>query len=121
MGWNRNNLTNRTHGPLAEFAVSSLVYEGGDLHIHSLERNGNGWYHTDLSAATGAPISVSPPTAYTFGAQVTNHVLYLGNGHHFDNTTGAPPAISDPAGHYFAIRRRQHALYISNDHHAVEL
>jgi hypothetical protein len=34
MGRNMNDLTNRTHGPLAEFAVSSYVYSGdGSQHV----------------------------------------------------------------------------------------
>jgi len=34
MGWNMNDLTNRTHGPRAEFAVSSDVYSSdGSQHV----------------------------------------------------------------------------------------
>ena len=84
-GWQHNDLTNAAHAPLAintpvghQFNGQRVFYEGGDHHIHGLEWNGDGWHHTDLSVATGTPGAIGPPTAYVFGAQLTDHVLYLG-------------------------------------------
>ena len=139
-GWQHNDLTNAARAPLAintpvghQFNGQRVFYEGGDLHIHGLEWNGDGWHHTDLSAATGASsIAVGPPTAYVFGAQVTDHVLYLGTdanihelwwnsgGWHHNNlslSAGGPPAADVAAGFVSNTAFTQHVAYRGTDGH----
>jgi hypothetical protein len=145
MGWNENDLTNRTHGPPAEVAVSSYV-DGSDGSQHVV-------FHGPLAA--NAPFGFAVDTAFT-----QNVAYRSADGHlqrlfwttsgwtHTDLTaiTGAPLASggiptgyavdfeqtlhfdytgsggqSDPAGHYFATQRTQHVFCISNDQHVVEL
>ena len=59
-----------------------VVYRGTDGHIHELWWDNAGWHHNDLTAAAGAPASVSDPAGYMFDAQGTQHVIYRGADSH---------------------------------------
>jgi hypothetical protein len=51
-----------------------------DTFRRHLEGKLMGWHHNDLTAATGAPLTVNSaaPKGYVFEAQRTQHVIYLG-------------------------------------------
>ena len=62
-----------------------VAYFGAnDAHVHELWWDINGWHRNDLTAATGAPQAAggSGPAGYVFGAQGTQHVVYVGNDAH---------------------------------------
>src|SRR6266404_5361239 len=96
-----------------------------------------GWNHNDLSAATGAPQPITPPCAYMFTAQGTQHVDYVGfdghihelwwdasGWHHNDltNASGAPVQTANsranyPTGYVFPAACQQHVDFIGDDGH----
>jgi hypothetical protein len=123
---------------------------GTDGHIVELWWDSNGWHYNehynDLTARTGAPLAVGPPTGYVFDAQGTQHVIYRAahgqqrdryivelwwdsNGWHYNdlNTAagGAPLAIGrtvgQPTGYVFDAQGTQHVVYLGLDGHIVEL
>jgi hypothetical protein len=78
MVWKPNNLAAVTGSPTANFD-----YLGTDGHIRELWwAPPNAWNHNDLTvAASGAPKSISAPTAYVFVEQGTQHVVYTSDSH----------------------------------------
>jgi hypothetical protein len=146
-GWHHNNLTSApvvSIGPLTarvfgSTATQHIVFRGsGGPHIHELWWDDNGlWRHSDLSAASQAPAANGDPTNYTFEAQGTQHVNYLGtdnhihelwwnyeNGwHHNDltNAAGAPLGGGRPMGYVLTTDGTQHVVYAGTDHHVHEL
>ena len=59
-----------------------MNYLGTDGFIHELEWKGGHWKHTDLTALTGTPASLTAPSAYAFAIGDTRHVNYIGvDGH----------------------------------------
>jgi hypothetical protein len=148
MGWNLNDLTLAAPGApqVGGQAIGYLfdaqntqhvVFTAGDLHIHELWWDINGWHHNDLTTATGSPISAGLPAAYIFAAQGTQHVFYWGendghlhelwwdiNGwHHNDLTTatGAPAPADLPTAYFFLGQGTQHVNYLGGDSHINEL
>ena len=122
-----------------EFQGQNVVYEGDDNSIHHLAWNiDGGWDHTDLTAATGAPLALLPPTAYGFTSQRTHHVLYLGVDRHVhelwrdpdlhtwrhnDLTVAAraPVASDQPSGFAVDTERTQLVHYRGIDGHIHQL
>jgi hypothetical protein len=145
-GWHDNDITNApvvSVGPLtarvfASTATQHVVFRGnGGSHIHELWWDDNGlWRHSDLTAASQAPAANGEPTNYTFEAQGTQHVNYLGtDGHvhelwwdyengwqHNDLTyrTGAPLG-GLPSGYVFTSQGTQHVVYQGTEGHIHEL
>jgi hypothetical protein len=145
-GWHDNDLTNApvvSVGPLtarvfASTATQHVVFRGsGGSHIHELWWDDNGlWRHSDLTLASQAPLANGDPTNYTFEAQGTQHVNYLGtDGHvhelwwdyengwqHNDLTyrTGAPLG-GLPSGYVFTSQGTQHVVYQGTEGHIHEL
>jgi hypothetical protein len=150
-GWHHNDLTAITGAPLPPSVAGSIrygggptgygftaqgtqhvVYRGQDGHVYELWWDINGWHYNNLTAATGAPLTVQDgtgggdPTGYVFDAQGTQHVLYVGNDkhihelwwdsngwHHNDLTavTGAPLGGGHLTGYVFAAQPTQHVFY----------
>ena len=86
-----------------------------------------GWHYNDLTAVTGAPLSIVAPMGYMFDAQGTQHVVYRGfdghihelwwnsNGWHHNDLTvaaAAPLAFESPWGYVFAAQATQHVVYL---------
>src|SRR5262249_48797780 len=116
-------------------------YWGQDHHIHELWwDSSNGWHHSDLTIAAGAPAAngaITDPVGYVFDAQETQHVNYISqthihelwwdssNGwHHNDLTIAAgAPAVTRvgavPTG--YAIGGAQYVVYRDDNVHATEL
>jgi hypothetical protein len=63
-------------------ATQHVVYVGVDSHIHELWWDVTGWHHNNLTAATGAPLSISNPTHWVFTQEGTQHVVYNADNHH---------------------------------------
>jgi Fungal fucose-specific lectin len=151
-GWHHYDVTAATGAPKAYFeglsaytfdaqGTQHVVYTGVDLHVHELWWDVNGWHHSDLSAATGAPDSTqSAPSGYVFDVQRTQHVVYVGadghvhelwwhtsGWHHNDLSAvvGAPAADGafdrGPVGYAFEAQRTQHVIYVGADAHIYEL
>lgn len=145
-GWTHHDLTALANATpainvAAGFGYNNfqhVFYEGTDLHIHMLTWDSDsGWYHTDLSASTGAPAASGSPNPYIFYRQGTLHAVYRGlDGHihelwyssstgwaHNDLTqrTGAPLASDDPAGCVLHDVLLQHVGYRGVDGHINEL
>jgi hypothetical protein len=93
-----------------------------------------GWKHFDLFDFS-APKARTVPSAYTFEAQATQHVIYTGEDGHiyevlwsrsegwlpYDLTylTGAPPQpashpINGPIGYVFVAQGTQHVIFVSS-------
>jgi hypothetical protein len=106
-GWQHFNLTAATGAPLAyagfrptgygfdaqatqPAATQHVDYVGTDSHIHELWWNASGWRHNDLTAATGAPLSISNPAGYVFVEQATQHVVYNAENHHIIELSWRP-------------------------------
>jgi hypothetical protein len=156
MPWHYRDLTSATAGPAAITGTCAYIfnqqdtqhvdYAGGDGHIHELWWDSNGWYHNDLTNASGAPAlsgesRANGPGGYMFAAQGTQHVVFVGeenesgghihelwwnnNGwHHHDlsDATAAPLSINVPPGGYvFDSQGTQHVDYVGNDSHIHEL
>ncbi len=149
-GWHYNDLTGARAvaiGPLTAHVFAALgtqhvVYLGGQfgkdgLHVDELHWDNEGWHSSDLTIAAGAPLaSDGQVTDYTFEAQATQHVDYVGvdghihelwwnydNGwHHNDLTmaTGAPLG-GRPMGYVFRPDGTQHVVYAGSDGHIHEL
>jgi hypothetical protein len=75
-----------------------VIYLGfTDNHLHELWSDVTGWHTDDLTAATGAPAPVPDSlVGYTFEAQNTQHVMYVGadDAHVHElwsDATGCPP------------------------------
>jgi len=115
-----------------------VVYRGTDAGIHELWWDPTyGWSHSDLSAATGAPMAIGGPDGYVFAAQATQHVVYRGTdaGIHelwwaagsgwahadLSAEAGAPAAAGDPAGYMFDAQGTQHVVYRGTDADIHEL
>ncbi|MEI9952294.1 MAG: hypothetical protein WDO74_25720 [Pseudomonadota bacterium] len=112
-----------------EMGPGTSASSGGDA--------ASGWHLEDLTAATGAPLSSSDPTAYVFSAQSTQHVIFrsadghihelwwdAGAGwHHGDLSaaTSAPIASSAPAAYVFDAQGSQHVIYRGSDNRIHEL
>jgi hypothetical protein len=94
-----------------------------------------GWHHTDLTNAAGAPAAAGDPAGYIDG-QGTQHVVYRGTDNHihelrwdssqrwrqtdFTNTIGAPDAAG-PAGRGFDAQGTRQVVYRDTDNHSREL
>jgi len=54
--------------------------------IQELWWDGDGWHFSDISTAARAPRSQTPPAAYMFDQQGTQHVIYEGydDGHMYE-------------------------------------
>ena len=61
--------------------ISSVVYEGGDHHVHELSLLADGWHVGDLTAQAGAPLTASPPVPYVRSDGI-NSVIYQGADEH---------------------------------------
>jgi hypothetical protein len=146
-GWHWNDLTAATAAPQAQWnrnapgyvfpsqGTQHVNYVGVDNHIHELWRDGSGWHHNDLTAATGGPNSQSEPSGYMFAG--TQHVNYLGNDDHIhelwwdtagwhDNdltsAVGGPPSLdAEPKGYAFEAQGSQHVIYTDDSGHVIEL
>lgn len=93
-GWGHNDLTAAAGGaPSAAGGrpagyvfdaqgTQHVDYGGTDGHIHELWRDSNTWHHSDLTAVTGAPATISYPAGYVFTVQGTQHVVYNADDHH---------------------------------------
>jgi hypothetical protein len=143
-GWHVNDLTAPvvSTGPLAARIFSPtdsqhITFRGaGGAHIQELY-----WYHapwrlTDLTNASGAPLTASEPTNYSFWQQGTQHINYLGtdghvhelwwnyeNGWHHNDLTNATsaPLGQLPSGYVFLEQETQHVVYRGNEGHIHEL
>jgi hypothetical protein len=107
-------------------------------HVHELWWNADGWHHSDLNIAAGAPTGTAfsvagNPAGYAFDVLGTQHVVYRSldghihklwfsnnSWHHYDLTiaAGAPeepgwPISCDPVGYIFGAYAEQHVLYRS--------
>ncbi len=144
-GWHHHDLTTATGAPLPQITSASIaayafeaqatqhvMYNTDDQHVHELWQDNHGWHHTDLTAATGAPLAYSVGTGYGLG-QGEQRVFYAGNDnhihqlswdsngwHHHDLTAAAgAPSInvlySVPHAYVFGAQGLQHVLYLRND------
>jgi hypothetical protein len=61
-----------------------VYYYGADQHIHELKASGGGWWHEDLTVATGTvaetAIEVGGLAGYPANRQGTRHVVFTGRG-----------------------------------------
>ncbi len=141
-GWHHNDLTVAASAPSATSdtlltgyvfdaqSTQHVVYRGYDNHIHELWWDIQGWYHNDLTAATGAPLVYVVAAGYVFAAQGTQHVFFddgdinhvhelwwdSSGWHHNDLTVAASapliePLYSVPAAYMFEDQGTQHVLY----------
>jgi hypothetical protein len=152
MGWKSRNLTLEVGGPLATFdpAAYLFVFANSPKHvvyqgftpgggstgiINELYTTDDGAWHTnDLNAAaSGAPPVFSFPTAYVYGTQGQQHVLYIGapfdghvhelwwdgDWHHHDlmDGSGFPLALSEPRGHEYLAESTENVVYKGQDNH----
>ena len=145
-GWHDNDITNApvvSVGPLtarvfASTATQHVVFRGNSgSHIHELWWDDNGlWRHSDLTAASQAPAANGEPTNYTFEAQGTQHVNYLGTDGHvhelwWDYENGwqhndltyrtSAPLGGLPSGYVFTSQGTQHVVYRGTEGHIHEL
>ncbi len=147
-GWHLEDLSIATGAPPAAGnpcgyvfdaqGTQHVVFRDGAGHIRELWWDAaSGWHLEDLTAATGAPLSSSDPTAYVFSAQSTQHVIFrsadghihelwwdAGAGwHHGDLSaaTSAPIASSAPAAYVFDAQGSQHVIYRGSDNRIHEL
>ena len=155
MAWQTDDVTALAGAPAAAFVLPAsyvserqrtqhLIYLGfTDNHLHELWADQNGWHTDDLTAATGAPEPVPGHlVGYTFEAQGTQHVMYVGasdnhihelwsdaTGWHTNDltaATGAPPGgfgVGSVVAFAFEAQRTQHVFYNSGlpDNHIREL
>src|ERR1700757_1365215 len=147
MAWQTDDVTAFAGAPAAAFVLPAsyvserqrtqhLIYLGfTDNHLHELWADQNGWHTDDLTAATGAPEPVPGHlVGYTFEAQGTQHVMYVGasdnhihelwsdaTGWHTNDltaATGAPPGgfgVGSVVAFAFEAQRTQHVFYNSGD------
>jgi hypothetical protein len=160
-GWHTDDLTAATgapppnYGSLAAYVSEAqgtqhVIYaagSGADDHIQDVWWDSTGRHIDDLTAATGAPSGGGPYVAYAFGAQGTQHVIYINdrnehvyelwrdvNGPHADDLTAAsgaapvvsggwpPPGDFGPTGYAFEAQGTQHVFYVSYpDNHIHEI
>jgi hypothetical protein len=147
-GWHHVDLTVATESPLAEFVPTGyiwdvdlsqhVVYRGRDRHIYELYYlRSSGWHHSDLTAATGAPLAIGHMAGYAWDADRAQHILFVsGDGHirelryhqdsgwqHQDLTveTGTCPAVFGPVGYTWDVDGSQHVVYRGTDGHIHEL
>jgi hypothetical protein len=141
MAWQTDDVTAMAAAPAAAFVLPAsyvseargtqhLIYLGFvDNHLHELWSDASGWHTDDLTAATGAPEPLPYQlVGYTFEAQGTQHVIYVGasdlhihelwsdaSGWHTDDltaATGAPTAGAGPLVAFaFEAKRTQHVFY----------
>ena len=153
MAWQTDDVTAMAAAPAAAFVLPAsyvseargtqhLIYLGFvDNHLHELWSDASGWHTNDLTAATGAPEPLPDHlVGYTFEAQGTQHVIYVGasdqhihelwsdaSGWHTEDltaTTGAPPAGWNLAGYAFEAQGTLHVFFTAApgvDNHIHEL
>jgi len=112
-----------------------VLYIDSGGNIEDLWRDGTGWHHKDLSAATNAPPPRLDVAGYAFqGAQ---HAVYLSTAHHIEDLwwdrsgahvedltalTGAPLSTDAITGYGFEAQGTKHVIYFSwPDDHVHEL
>ena len=91
MAWQTDDVTAMAAAPAAAFVLPAsyvseargtqhLIYLGFvDNHLHELWSDASGWHTDDLTAATGAPEPLPDHlVGYSFEAQGTQHVIYVG-------------------------------------------
>jgi len=127
-----------------------VFYVASDLHVHELWRwstptKFDGWHHTDVSLAAGAPLAVVGTALVSFGDSFasTDDVFYLGAGGHIEElkfscshstwsstditaTYSAPVAISGSAlaGHVNNLNSAspsEELYYVGTNDHVYEL
>jgi len=155
-GWHHLNLTSATGSPL----VSGDRLNGPAGYIHAgqqhvifvcdtgdaagglreLWRDAAGWHHNDLTQAAGGPPAVAVrPCGYSFPAQGTQHVDYIGRDgrlhelwwdsdgwHHHDLTQASGAPLPDPSLPILGYAMTsdggsQHVVYIGADRRVHEL
>src|ERR1700758_4311718 len=142
MAWQTDDVTALAGAPAAAFVLPAsyvserqrtqhLIYLGfTDNHLHELWADQNGWHTNDLTAATGAPEPVPGHLAgYTFEAQGTQHVMYVGasdnhihelwwdaTGWHTEDLTAITGATgADLAGYAFEAQGTLHVFYTAGN------
>lgn len=149
--WQYTDLTQLLGVPLAENALlaayaweagktKQVVYVSGDGHVHELMCGMDGtWKHTDLVAATGAPLAGAEAlTAYAWETGGTKQVVYSGNDGDvyelvsgqdgvwtFADLTGltSAPLTAGPAltGYAWETDRTKQVVYVDSNYHVNEL
>ncbi|MEZ4610104.1 MAG: hypothetical protein R2838_07625 [Caldilineaceae bacterium] len=131
-----------TNGPNDDPRVYFLAEAEGELHVHQLAWRGNAWYHTDVTAAAGAPPAVngssltaltyhSEPRIYYVAADGHVHELawmsyldpYTAGWYHLDvsNETGAPTAAVDSSLASLTYHTEPRIYYVAADQTVHEL
>ncbi|CAH2797383.1 MAG: hypothetical protein CBARDMAM_3715 [uncultured Caballeronia sp.] len=125
--------------------MQHVIYGSGfEGQIHKLWSDSGGWHFNNLTTSANAPAAVGgTASAYPFNEQVTQHVVYIGDGdfdihelwwdnhgwhrHNLTTATGVPsglglgPGEPQPAGYVLACQGTQHVNYRRDDGHIIEL